>query len=39
MNLTGEDDMNLVESIDSVNALVYIIIAFIVGYIIAKMDE
>ena len=31
--------MNLVESIDSVNALVYIIIAFIVGYIIAKMDE
>ena len=31
--------MHLVESIDSVNAIVYIVIAFIVGYIIAKMDE
>ena len=31
--------MEFVESINTVNALVYIIIAFIVGYIIAKMDE
>ena len=31
--------MEFVESIDTVNAFVYIIIAFIVGYIIAKMDE
>ena len=30
--------MNLVESINSVDALIYIAIAFMVGYIVAKMD-
>lgn len=31
--------MGFVESINSVNALVYIVIAFIVGYITAKTPE